>query len=129
MIDLAQFIAKYLGQRRVGDTLVNEGQCVGLVEKWLNANGKAHIWGNAVDLLQNARTAPFIVTFNTPLNAPKPGTIVCWDKTWGSGAGHTAVVVAANTSKLVVFEQNDPVDAGCLVATHDYGHVVGWIGW
>jgi hypothetical protein len=129
MIDLPLFIAKYLGSTFVGDTPANEGQCVGLVEKWLAANSKPHIWGNAVDLIPNAARAPYIVTFNTPLNAPKPGTIVCWDRTWGSGAGHTAIVVAANVQRLAVFEQNDPIGAGCLVATHDYGHIVGWIGW
>lgn len=129
MIDLAQFISKYLGVGNVGDTSPNKGQCVGLVEVWLDENKKPHIWGNANELLVQAGHAPFIVTYNTPINAPKPGAIVCWDYTFGAGAGHTAIVVAANKNKLVVFEQNNPIGAVCLVATHSYQHVVGWIGW
>lgn len=129
MIDLTAFIGKYLGVPNVGDTPINNGQCTGLVEKWLDDNGKRHIWGNAKDLLVNAIGSPFVVTYNTPLNAPRPGAIVVWNETWGQGFGHTAIVVAANRNRLVVFEQNNPLGAACLVATHDYRGIVGWVGW
>ena len=72
-MDLATFIAGNLGVANVGDTAVNAGQCVGLVEKWLDVNGKKHIWGNAKDLLQQADLKQFKVTRNLPLNAPQPG--------------------------------------------------------
>jgi len=126
MMQLSDFISKYLGVTGVGDTAENKGQCVGLVEVWLSANGKSHIWGNAKDLLADAPASMFIVTKNAPSNFPPPGAIICWDATWGGGDGHTAIVVAANVSCLAVFEQNDPDGSPPIVATHDYSGVLGW---
>ena len=54
MSNLAAFISQYLGKANTGDTSGNLGQCVGLIEKWLDANGMPSIPGNAVDLLANA---------------------------------------------------------------------------
>lgn len=127
MIDLATFIAQYLGQGGTGDTAENKGQCVGLIEVWLDANKKPHIWGNAADLLANADAKAYKRVTNIPTNAPPPGAVVCWNKTWGNGAGHTAIVVAANPQALVVFEQNDPTGSPPVVATHNYTGVVGWL--
>lgn len=128
-MDLATFIAGNLGVANVGDTAVNAGQCVGLVEKWLDVNGKKHIWGNAKDLLQQADLKQFKVTRNLPLNAPQPGAVICWNGFWGGGFGHTAVVVAANRNFVVVFEQNNPTGAAPVVNTHGYRDVLGWISW
>lgn len=129
MIDLVAFIQGYIGVPNTGDTAGNLGQCVGLVEKWLDANGKPHIWGNAVDLPKNAAHPPYTYTANGPSNYPPPGAIVCWDASWGAGAGHTAIVVLATPMHLVVFEQNDPDGSPPLVATHGYTGVQGWITW
>lgn len=126
MYDLGKFIAQYLGVGEVGDTAINKGQCVGLVEAWLTANGKAHVWGDAKDLPVNAVSLGMQVVHNTALNFPLPGAIVCWGASWGDGHGHTAVVVAANAMHLAVFEQNNPAGGPCVVATHGYGGVVGW---
>jgi surface antigen len=128
-VNLATFIANYLGVPNTGDTIENAGQCVGLVEKWLDENGRAHVWGDAKDLLQQADLKVYKVTRNLPLNAPKPGAVVVWNGTWGAGHGHTAVVVAANRRLLVVFEQNNPVGSAPVVATHGYTGVLGWISW
>jgi surface antigen len=128
-VNLATFIAAYLGVPNTGDTPGNAGQCVGLVEKWLGTNGKEHIWGNAKDLLKQADLKQFKVVRNLPLNAPQPGAVVCWDGTWGGGFGHTAVVVAANRNYVVVFEQNNPIGAAPVVNTHGYTDVLGWISW
>jgi len=127
MTDLAAFIAEYLGKPNTGDTPGNLGQCVGLVEKWLDANGKPHVWGNADQLLDNADRAVYKRVANIPTNAPPPGAIVCWNNTWGGGFGHTAIVVAANVRALVVFEQNDPIGSPPVVATHSYSGVEGWL--
>lgn len=127
MVDLALFIRQYLGKANTGDTPGNLGQCVGLIEVWLDANKKPHIPGNAVDLLANADLRIYRRTTNTPNNYPNPGSIVCWDGTWGAGYGHTAIVVASSVLQLVVFEQNDPDGAPPLVATHDYAGVEGWL--
>jgi surface antigen len=127
MIDLATFISKYLGAANTGENPVNRGQCVGLVEVWLTANGKPHIPGNAVDLLADADPKFYKKVVNIPTNAPPPGAVVCWNGTWGGGYGHTAVVVAANVNALVVFEQNDPTGSPPVVATHNYNGVAGWL--
>ena len=127
MVNLATFISQYLGKANTGENPVNRGQCVGLIEVWLTANGKPHIPGNAVDLLANADPKVYKKTVNIPTNVPPPGAIVCWNGTWGGGYGHTAVVVAANVLQLVVFEQNDPFSAPPVVATHSYNGIQGWI--
>jgi len=127
MIDLATFISKYLGVANTGDTAQNRGQCVGLIEVWLTANGKPHVWGNAADLIANADAKVYKKVTNIPTNIPPVGAIVCWGPTWGGGAGHTAIVVAANVNLLVVFEQNDPTGSAPVVATHNYGGMQGWL--
>lgn len=129
MIDVPTFIRTFLGVTGSGDTPGNKGQCVGLVEVWLTANGKPRIAGNAKDLLANAPRPPYKMTVNGPTNYPPPGAVICWDDSWGAGYGHTAIVVASNSNKVVVFEQNDPTGAAPLVATHSYAGVVGWVTW
>jgi hypothetical protein len=127
MVDLATFIGKYLGRANTGDTPQNRGQCVGLIEAWLDENHKPHIWGNADELLANADLKVYKRVTNIPTNHPPPGAVVCWGNTWGGGAGHTAIVVAANVNALVVFEQNDPTGSPPVVATHNYNGVQGWL--
>lgn len=124
---LLAFIQSYLGKANTGDTPGNAGQCVGLVEVWIDANKRPHIGGNAVDLLNNADPKAYKLTRNGPSNFPPAGAIVCWDGSWGAGYGHTAIVVAASPMQLVVFEQNDPDGASPLVATHSYAGVAGWL--
>ena len=127
MTDLTSFVNQYLGAADTGDTPENKGQCVGLVEKWLDVNGKPHIWGNAEDLLANADLTVYKVTMNKSLNYPPSGAVIVWDGSWGDGFGHTAIVVAANIRWLAVFEQNDPTGSAPTVATHGYTDVLGWI--
>jgi len=126
-MDLATFISDYLGKANTGDTPQNAGQCVGLVEKWLDVNKKPHIWGNADQLLANADPKVYKRVTNIPTNHPPPGAVVCWNNAWGGGAGHTAIVVASNVMALVVFEQNDPIGSPPVVATHNYSGVAGWL--
>lgn len=121
------FVQHLFGVRYVGDTDQNKGQCVGLVEAWLDVWAKPHIWGDAKDLLANADPKHYVVTANGPSNYPPPGAIVVWDSTWGGGAGHTAVVVAATALLLGVFEQNNPEGAPPLLGTHPYDGVLGWL--
>lgn len=124
---LGPFIQKYLRQGNIGTNGINRGQCVGLVEVWLDALGKPHIPGNAVDLLANAPAEGYKVTMNDPTNYPVAGDIVCWNGTWGGGYGHTAVVIAANANELLTLEQNDPEGAPVNIGVHDYSGVQGWI--
>lgn len=127
--NLHTFLGWNLGAKGVGDTPENRGQCVGLVEQWLTLNAKPHIWGDAKDLLNNADRHIYTVIMNNPQNYPQPGDVVCWDSSWGAGHGHTAVVIDANVNYLAVFEQNDPDGAPCIVATHNYTGVIGWLRW
>ena len=129
MVDLATFIRAYLGAANTGDTPGNMGECVGLVEKWVDANAKPHIPGNARDLLGMADHKAYKATLNLPGNYPPPGAIVCWGSTWGGGFGHCAIVVASNVMHLAVFEQNNPEGAAPVVATHGYAGVTGWLTW
>ncbi len=131
MLTLSQFIHEYSGKSNVGDTEANKGQCVGLIEARLDNLGFArdHLWGNAKDLLDAAKSYPeiYAVILNTPTNFPSPGDVVVWDGTWGNGYGHTAVAATANANSLTVFEQNDPLGSPCHEGTHDYRGVMGWI--
>lgn len=129
MVDLATFIRLHLGVPNTGDTPGNMGQCVGLIEKWLDANGKPRIPGNARDLLGNAGHNAYKATLNLPGNYPPVGAVVCWDSTWGGGFGHCAVVVASNVMHLAVFEQNNPAGCPPVVSTCGYDGVTGWISW
>jgi surface antigen len=124
---LSAFIAQYLGRVGTGTTAQNKGQCVGLVEAWLAAQGKGPVWGNAVDLMANADPKLYTVVHNAPDNYPPAGAIVCWGASFGGGYGHTAVVIAATAHWLAVFEQNNPVGSPPLVATRQYTGVQGWM--
>lgn len=124
--ELLAFISRYLGRANSGTNSVNSGQCVGLVEIWLDSIGQPRIAGNAKDMLALADPARYAVIANGPVNFPPAGAVVVWGETWGEGFGHCAIAVAATSMRLVVFEQNDPVGWPPLVATHSYGGVAGW---
>lgn len=124
---LAAFIKHYVGQQGVGDTPINRGQCVGLVEQWIDANGLPHVWGNAKDLLAYAPLASYKVVRNTPTNYPEPGDIVCWGDTWGGGYGHTGICVTAVVMEMTVFEQNDPEGSSPHIKVYSYSGVLGWL--
>ena len=66
--ELQNLIATDTGRNDVGDTSANKGQCVGLVETWIDVFGYPHIWGNAVDLLSNADPNFYEIILNTPDN-------------------------------------------------------------
>lgn len=43
---------------------------------------------------------------NTPSFLPKPGDVVVWNRKYGGGYGHVAVVISATLDRFVVIEQN-----------------------
>lgn len=101
---LQNFVNDYNGKPGIGDTPENDGQCVGLVEVWLDNIGAPHIWGNACDLPANADPNAYTITTN-----PAPGDIGCFPAGWGgSPVGHTFIYVSASQ----VFEQNDHIGGG-----------------
>lgn len=126
---LATFIRTELGQANAGTNEVNKGQCTGLVSLWLAAAHKPAIFADGKDYLTNADPRAYRIEVNTPINYPHAGDVISWNASFGDGHGHVAVVVAANVNELVVFEQNNPIGAPPLVATHDYTDVLGWLSW
>jgi len=113
-MSIDDFINTYNGQTNVGDTPGNNGQCVGLVEKWLDTIGAPHIWGNACDLPKNADPSAYVVTANSATYIPAVGDIGCFPAGWGgSSVGHTFIVChGTDQNYLHVFEQNDHLGGG-----------------
>ncbi len=130
-LTLQDFITKYTNIPNVGDTDINKGQCVGLIEVWTDNLGLPHTWGNAKDLLANADTTKFQVIKNDPNNTnqfPVPGDVMTWDSTWGNGNGHTGVIVTANGNNFDCFEQNNPTGHTPIINHHNnYSGVLGWL--
>jgi len=129
MLNLTDFINKYTGQANVGDTPQNKGQCVGLIEIWLDnlSINDPHLWGNAKDLLNNADPFKFDIIINTPQNVPEAGDIIVWNSNLGNGNGHTGIFCSGNVNNFNCFEQNDPIGSTPHAKTYDYKNVIGWL--
>ncbi len=127
---LQAFIQQYTGVAHTGDTEANKGQCVGLVEVYIDTLGLTHDWGNAKDLLANANSADFQMFENLANSVPTAGDIIVWGASWGNGNGHTGICVSADlqSTSFVCFEQNDPTGAAPQVKTYPtYTGVIGWL--
>lgn len=124
-----QFIAKYSGQKNVGNTPDNKGECVGLVMVWLKDQGAPHVWGHAKDLLVNADRNAYQVIPNTPDAVPRAGDVIVWKQGFNATFGHTAVATGkATINTLEVFEQNNPLGSACRVHTYkNYAYIDGWL--
>lgn len=103
------------------------GQCTAVAHAWEKKLGLPLVYGDAKDTLGNAPDTHYTREFNNPDNHPLPGAIIVWGPSWGSGAGHTAVVLDANVTGFHVVEQNNPV--GSAVHTSYYANYSGVIGW
>ncbi|OAE01849.1 CHAP domain-containing protein [Arthrobacter sp. OY3WO11] len=127
-MNLDAFIAKYTGVPKVGNTPENTGECVGLSMVWTASQKLPHTWGHAKDLLANADRKAFDVIANSPTNYPQPGDVLCMDRRWGGGYGHTGVVVRADVNTYTLFEQNNPKGSAPRVVAHpNYYGVQGWM--
>lgn len=125
---LTEFIKQYFNVPNTGDTPQNLGQCVGLVEKWIDSLSLPHVWGNAADLLANADPNSYDIIQNTPDGVPTPGDIFCFGASYGGGVGHTGIVVAADTNIVSLFEQNDGINGGTpQFKTYTYDGALGWL--
>lgn len=136
-----QFVAEYTGVAGVGDTPQNIGECVGLVEKFLDFLGLPHVWGNANQLLQNADPKSYQIVYNDPNNLnqyPPVGAIISLGKPYGpfkntdgtiSYNGHTGIIIAATGLNFRMFAQNNPDGSTPHLEDHPegYGAVVGWL--
>lgn len=129
MDKLQQFIFAFNGQKNIGDTSENKGQCVGLIEEWLDETlHLSHVWGNAMDLLSNADPKVYTVEYNTPTGIPPRGSVLVFKKEFNGTVGHTGIVTKADVNTFELFEQNNPTGAGCRLHTYpNYANVLGWI--
>ncbi len=128
MLTFTNFLNTYLGKGGVGNTAENVGQCVGLVEKYINeVLAGQQIWGNAKDLLTNADRNFYDIIDNTPDNMPVIGDIAVWNGNLGNGNGHTSIVIAANLYHLSSFDANWTPQSPCVFVNHDYSNIVGWL--
>lgn len=136
-LELEKFIAAKTGVPNVGDTKENRGECVGLIEVWLDTLHFPHIWGNAIDLLDNADPNFYDVVLNDPYNYPVEGDIVVLGEPFGQYIdpkdnkvhyfGHTGIVVRADINTVTLFEQNSPAGSTPRIVQHSYNPVKGWI--
>lgn len=129
---LFDFLNKYFGIANVGDTDQNKGQCVGLIEVFLdtlNINDP-HLWGNAKDLLANADPAKFEKITNDPNDYnqfPPIGAVIVFGPSWGNGLGHCGIVLRANGSTFSLFNANNPEGSRPTITNFpNYGGVLGW---
>lgn len=128
-MSINDFITKYTNQPNVGDTDLNKGQCVGLIEIWLDENGLSpdHIWGNAIDLYSNAGLNDKIFSRGTNWPAPE-GAIVTFGAPYGrlddgTYAGHTGVSLGDGR----LFEQNDPDGSTPHLKAYNINGYIGYI--
>lgn len=126
---LNQFITQYTGKAGVGDTPENKGQCVGLIEVWLDNLGlnTPHLYGNAKALLQNADPSKFDIIPNSPTNVPQAGDVIVWGASWGNGYGHTGIFCSGDVNSFSCFQQNDPTGSTPHAKTYSYTGVIGWL--
>lgn len=112
-----------------GITGPDQGQCTAVPHAWEQMLGLPIVYGNAKDTYDNADSALYDKTLNIEgdlSNFPLPGAIVVWSDKWGSGFGHTAVVVNADGNTMRVLEQNDGDGGITHIGEHNYQDVIGW---
>lgn len=134
---LQLFIQNNIGKHNLGDTTANKGECVGLIELWLDVLGvnDPHLWGNAVDLLNNADPIKFTIVKNDPNDTtqfPPDGAVVVLGKPFGiqpNGTydGHTGLSIGSTGGELRLFQQNDPSGSTPGIKYYPYASCVGWL--
>lgn len=126
---LEEFISKYSGQKNVGNTPENRGECVGVSSLWMDNFDIPHVWGHATDLYKNASTKDFTKIPNTPDAIVQKGDIVVWGKGYNGTFGHTGVATGTNTdvNRFDCFQQNDPLGSTPHIKNYNYAYVIGWL--
>lgn len=124
-MNLTDFINKYSGQL-VNSSRGIQGQCVSVSALWQEDNGVVGIFGPTALAIWESDTGDWDKVPNTPDGVPSPGDIFFFGAAYGGGAGHTGIVVNANTSSVTLFEQNDPDGSTAHEKTYDYNDAEGW---
>jgi len=122
------FFNKYNGKGKIGNTVENKGQCVGLVSIWSDTFNIPHTWGNACDLYANADSNYYDKIPNTPTGIPIVGDIIIWSSEYNDGPGHTGIATGkGNIDTFDCFQQNDPTGSVSHNKTYNYNFVTGWL--
>ena len=130
MDKFTQFTHKFLGVPNTGDTGANKGQCVGLVQEWINVFNLPQVWGHAKDIFDNAPTASFEKFKNKAGIYPKAGDIFCYNSSWGGGYGHIGVIISSDPKEdsYTIFEQNLPTGSPPIITKRkNWNGVIGWL--
>lgn len=110
-------------------------QCVDLDNYFVKKYTGRLLGGNAIDLLNSAKNAGFVVEYNKvgDLNSyPKPGAFFVMSVPYHQ-YGHTGVVISADAYTMTTVEQNIDGNADALINgaparnnKRDYTGVIGW---
>lgn len=124
---LAEFVAKYIGQRVEFDGMY-EYQCVDLVQLYnKEVIGAPPLSGNAKDYAANTRLNHYEYQYNHWYYIPPKGSIGVWNEKVGDGFGHVAIVLEASLMKFRSLDQNWPTGAPVSEVEHTYTNVVGFL--
>ncbi len=107
------------------------GQCVSVPSEFAVQNGWPELYGagdaTALEIwnLDN-ETPPYQKIVNTPAGYPVAGDFLFFSGAYGGGAGHTGLVMSADTATITLFEQNDPYQSPAHYKAYNYANVLGW---
>ncbi|MEK6829961.1 MAG: hypothetical protein AABY15_07635 [Nanoarchaeota archaeon] len=125
---LRDFYNKYKGQKNVGNTPENRGECVGLASLWMDVFNIPHVYGHAQDLYKNAKDADFAKIPNTPDAIIQDGDIPVWGHGFNGTFGHTGIAYGNHdVNNFDCFEQNDPLGSTSHIKRYNYAYVIGWL--
>jgi len=69
----------------------------------------------------------FDIIKNETETIPQEGDLVIWNKTSSNSAGHIAIVIEATQSKMLVFEQNNPLGTNAHIQERGYTNCLGFL--
>ena len=121
---LKEFIPKYQGQLVAAPDGSFPGQCVSLVKQWLDFCGWPALRGNAINWQYNGDGKTYKFFKNYAWTVPNPGDM-CVFKV--GPYGHIGIVVQANLSNMLVFNQNWPqgnTTDPAKLTSFDYRHPI-----
>lgn len=134
---ISKAIVNYAGKKVDTDNAYG-AQCWDLANKFAVDNGLGMLRtgdGTAAGIYENYWSNGNSTNYTRIANAsnilPKPGDHLVWDRSWGGGAGHVAVVVRADWNTVTVLEQNAPAGSATRVHTYSWDaidtDIQGWL--
>ncbi len=101
-------------------------QCYDLVNKWSESLGHSRFTGLYASDIFGQQPESYQWINNTPTRVPQAGDVIVWNRSYGNGAGHTAVATGAgDRNNFQSLDQNWNAPR-CLLQWHSYDGVIGW---